>query len=275
MAHLQLFKMNEAAGVIAHNERTSTQVINRKNENIDKDKTHLNYSLSQIHRKMPLKEYIRHFCKSNDINISNRKDLNVCASWVITLPDKIPLEQERQFFKETVNFLQNRYGYKNVLSATVHQDETKPHLHFEFIPIGFNEKNNKKTVSARRVCNKHDLQTFHKDLSIHISKKLGIKDPGIINGATVGGNLTIDELKLQSMENKICNYRTQYQTEYQQKRQQLNKLDNQISELTKIIDNLQKARQRQFDALCSEVGISYLGKKDENKSKSSNSELIR
>ena len=33
-----------------------------------------------------------------------------------------------------------RYGEKYTLSATVHLDETTPHMHYSFIPVGYDKR---------------------------------------------------------------------------------------------------------------------------------------
>jgi len=109
--------------------------------------------------------------------------------------------KERQFFEETYTFLENRYGKENVLSAYVHLDETTPHIHFGFLPVG-TDKNGNKTVSSKLVCTRKELQTFHKDLSRHLEKTFGRK-MSIENGATVEGNKAISELKRESAEDKL------------------------------------------------------------------------
>lgn len=127
------------------------------------------------------------------------------CSWVISLPKNIDSEDERdKFFRELYRFLERRYGHKsnngkieNILTATVHLDETTPHMHFGFIPIAYDKKKDRYTVSAKLVSNRTDLQTFHKDLSNHMLKVFG-RDVGIENGATKDGNQTVEQLKRQS-----------------------------------------------------------------------------
>lgn len=41
-----------------------------------------------------------------------------------------------EFFQQAYNFLADRYGHDNVISATVHMDEMgAPHMHFNFVPV--------------------------------------------------------------------------------------------------------------------------------------------
>ncbi len=44
-------------------------------------------------------------------------------------------DRTEAFFRDAYEFLVNRYGRENVISATVHLDETTPHMHFNFVPV--------------------------------------------------------------------------------------------------------------------------------------------
>src|SRR5690625_7456200 len=39
------------------------------------------------------------------------------------------------FFEDTLEFLKEEFGEKNLVYATVHLDERTPHMHFGFVPI--------------------------------------------------------------------------------------------------------------------------------------------
>jgi hypothetical protein len=98
------------------------------------------------------------------------------ADWVVTQPKTLPPERSKEFFQHTFQFLSERYGEKNVVSAYVHMDETTPHLHFAFVPV---TKNTGKSAGkfpeklcARQVLTRHDLQTFHTDLQNYLQKKM-------------------------------------------------------------------------------------------------------
>src|SRR5690625_2758644 len=39
------------------------------------------------------------------------------------------------FFEDTLEFLKEEFGEKNLVYATVHLDEKTPHMHFGFVPI--------------------------------------------------------------------------------------------------------------------------------------------
>lgn len=105
-----------------------------KNIDIDKERTHLNYSLSP-ERNMTDYEYLKK--RLGEVEIANdRQDRVYMSGWVITKPVDLNGEYEDIFFEECYNFLKDRYGEKNVISANVHKDESgQPHMHFCFAPI--------------------------------------------------------------------------------------------------------------------------------------------
>lgn len=203
MAHLASFKSAGAVGVLRHDERTENdKVQSRKNECIDSKKTCLNYNLAPK-RKGNLMEHIRQVCKDNNVRLSNRKDLNVMCSWIVTAPKTIPKDQIPKFFLYCYSFLKKRYGEEYTLSATVHLDETTPHLHYSFIPVGYDKKNNRLTVSSKLVATRTELRSFQQELSKSLENEFGY-DVGILNEATKDGNKEIQELKLQTAQKRIA-----------------------------------------------------------------------
>ncbi|NLH96319.1 MAG: hypothetical protein GX477_03140, partial [Clostridiaceae bacterium] len=42
-------------------------------------------------------------------------------------------DQQEKFFQESYKFLKDRYGEKNIVAATVHYDETTPHMHYYMV----------------------------------------------------------------------------------------------------------------------------------------------
>ena len=198
MAHLASFKSAGAVGVLRHDERKETdKVQSRKNECIDNSRTHLNYNLAPP-RKGTLMSHIKRVCENNSVKLNNRKDLNVMCSWVVTAPKSITsADQLFKFFRCCYDFMTNRYGEKYTLSATVHLDETTPHLHYSFIPVGYDQKNDRYTVSSKLVATRTELTRFQRELSEVLKKEFGY-DVGILNQATKDGNKEIQELKYQS-----------------------------------------------------------------------------
>ena len=196
MAHCKKFTKAACGQMFSHYDRRKEHF---GNENIDKARIHLNYNLA-THQQMEQGDFVRQRC--SEVRMQNRKDLNVMCAWVITVPKELHETEHKQFFKESYNFLANRYGENNNISAWVHNDEMTPHLHYAFVPVVEDKKRNGYKVSAKEAITKRDLQTFHKDLEQYLKQKLG-HTVGILNEATKNGNKSISDLKKETAQQKV------------------------------------------------------------------------
>lgn len=202
MAHLAKYTRGSIGNLTRHYERAKSEktgeYIKFSNQDIDVNRICENYNLAPERNQL---EFIKQRC--DEVHCLKRKDVNVMCSWVVTLPKNFDKEKERKFFEECYNFLKDRYGgEKNVISAYVHKDEITPHLHYSFVPVIFDSKKNRETVSAKIMLNRSDLQTFHKDLENHLFKVFGY-EVGILNEATKDGNLAVEELKRKSATERL------------------------------------------------------------------------
>ena len=181
MAHLKKNTRASLSGLSIHFERKTD---NHSNEEIDIRRSHLNQDLMQDNSNM-----VERFNERlEDVYCMNRKDVKALGTWVVTLPDKLKdlsHDKQQEFFNETKNFLDERYGKENAVAAIVHYDETTPHLHYAFVPVTFDEKKDRLKVSAKEVLNRKDLQTFHDDLNKHLKEKLPFYEKGILNEQTL------------------------------------------------------------------------------------------
>ena len=160
---------------------------NHSNEDIDIERTHLNYDLCEKEGDTLSRMNER----LDEVYCMKRKDVKACCEWVVTLPESLkeaPDEHQKKFFEETYEFLADRYGgEQNVISANVHNDETTPHIHFDFIPVVWDEKKEREKVSAKEVITRAELKYFHNDLDSHLKERIPeIYQEGILNGKTIG-----------------------------------------------------------------------------------------
>lgn len=125
------------------------------------------------------------------------RDNQVClGSWVIQIPDepKLNEEQQKRFFSSCFNFIKGRY--KSICKGYVHYDEPngKPHIHILVLPF----ENKEGKLNAKKVFNRHDLQTIHKDISTYLTKSLQVPI-NMLNDKTIrdenGKALNVKELK--------------------------------------------------------------------------------
>jgi hypothetical protein len=186
------FTRNQSGNILVHCNRSDP---NRtyKNQEIDHSKTHLNYNLAPEHKNMTDFEFMKNRCEK--LKIMKRKDVNWLVSWVVTIPSDY-VGNQQDFFREVYNFMENRYGRENVVSAYVHLDETTPHIHFCFVPVLFDNKKQVFKVNAKKCIDKVELQKIHPQIQEYLENKLQTK-VSILNGATAGGNKTISQLKAE------------------------------------------------------------------------------
>lgn len=260
MAHKEKYISSSVGHMFQHYDR-SKEIPDLANPS----NSHLNYNLAV--QDQPKKQLDFLHQRLSEIHVHNRKDVNVMVDWVVTLPKTLEKsEDEKKFFKETYDFLNERYGKENVISAHVHKDEITPHMHYSFVPVIEDKKRDGYKLSAKEVITRNDLRTFHGDLSKHMEKTFGY-DVGILNEATKDGNKSIQELKRQSATERLqeaaekaskivskadkqmeeVNYAVKLvRTEYSAKRAYILKCDK-ISKISEEIPDYAKVTKGFFD----------------------------
>lgn len=193
MAHLEKYTAAAAGHMFAHYDRSHSS----STSNIDESRTHLNYNLAEKDQPLSCLDFLHK--RMSQIKVLKRANVNVMCDWVVTAPEDLTEEELPLFFDECYKFLNARYGKENVISAPVHMDETSPHLHYNFVPVVKDKKKGIPKLSAKECITRKDLNTFHTDLTKHMTAVFG-RDIGILNGATISGNKTIKQLK-QTSEN--------------------------------------------------------------------------
>ena len=169
--HIEKFTVPEAARILGHDARA----FDGEKKNIDPARSALNYDLTGHNDNGSARLLEMVAARPH----KKRKDLVVMASCIITLPGgEWSSDEEKKFFTTAYDFLTDRYGVGNVVSAYVHRDEARPHLHFCFIPTASDGR-----ICAREVLTRQDLSTLHQDLSRRMEKAFG-KKVGILNGET-------------------------------------------------------------------------------------------
>lgn len=198
MAHVTKYCASAMGHMLNHYGRSKdaekSEHVMRSNENIDPARTHLNHNLAE-HQGMAQLDFVHQ--RLSEVKVQNRKDVNIMCDWIITLPKQEELkslEREKAFFRAAYDFLENKYGRENVISAYVHKDEVQPHMHFAFIPVVADRRRGGEKVSAKECITRNDLKSFHEALQANLSRSLGF-EVEILNEATKDGNKTISELK--------------------------------------------------------------------------------
>lgn len=168
VARMQKMKSGNLGGAYRHNERIFE---NHSNKDIDPEKTHLNYELTDRDRSIPYDRQIKQYINDNKISKrALRKDAVLCNEWIITSdkaffenmsPDRI-----KDFFETAKNFFAERYGNSNIAYAMVHLDESTPHMHLGLVPMQ-NGKLSSKSLFGSRDQLKEIQEAFPKYLNEH------------------------------------------------------------------------------------------------------------
>ena len=130
------YKRENLMAVYRHNERKNK---NYSNKDIDRTKSHLNYSL-----KEPEFNYVKEFdniIKKYDLKGQIKTVSNIVCEYMITSDNdffkRIGEKETKRYFETAYKFVceYKDLGEKYILSAKVHYDEKSPHMHLLFLPV--------------------------------------------------------------------------------------------------------------------------------------------
>ena len=130
------YKRENLKGIFRHNERKNK---NYSNDNIDKEKSYLNYSI-----KSPQYSYEKEFERIREkYNLKGQIKTvsNIACEYIITSDhdffERIGEEETKRFFETAYKFVveYKNLGEQYILSAKVHRDEQTPHMHLIFLPV--------------------------------------------------------------------------------------------------------------------------------------------
>lgn len=130
------YKRENLKGIYRHNERKNK---NYSNDNIDKERSYLNYSL-----KSPKYRYDKEFDMMKEkYNLKGQIKTvsNIACEYIITSDkqffEEIGEEETRRYFETAYKFVSEykNLGEQYIMSAKVHMDEETPHMHLIFLPV--------------------------------------------------------------------------------------------------------------------------------------------
>ena len=132
------------SGCERHNERKKE--IYKSNPDIDVDKSIQNYQIEPP--KYTYSRKVKDLIKKS--NCKTRKDSVMLVETIITAsPEfmkKLSLEEQKEYFKRATDFMIDKVGKQNIISAVVHMDESNPHMHLVFCPINKENKLSAKSI---------------------------------------------------------------------------------------------------------------------------------
>jgi len=160
---IQKFSSGSIKGIQIHDQREKK--TNNTNPDIDYSKSNLNedlYNSENINFNYKIKNKIKELKLTRAV----RKDAIVMCQALITSDkpffDKLSSQEQKKFFQDSFEFIKEKYGEKNIISATVHHDEKTPHLHVNFVPITTDGR-----LCAKDLFKKADLIQLHDKFTKH------------------------------------------------------------------------------------------------------------
>ena len=169
VCHMEKYKRQDISPVEKENERDEN--YDATNPQIDSEKTKNNYHI--IYPQGKYIDFINKRIKSLNLSRKLRSDAIYMNSFVLGSDGEffktLSKYEQRLFFEDCTNFFCDKYGRENVISAIVHDDETTPHMHLNFVPI-INGK-----LCSKDLFDKKKLSILQTEFHEVVGKKYGLK----------------------------------------------------------------------------------------------------
>lgn len=131
----------------AHHERTKE--VYASNPDIDAERTKQNFHL--VTPRWSYEQEIRHRIRMAGCRV--RKDSVKFVDTLVTVSPEFAKAHESEmpeYFNRAFDFLKERVGEENIISAVVHMDEKTPHLHLCFVPLTKDKRLSAKEILGNK-----------------------------------------------------------------------------------------------------------------------------
>ncbi|KXT71291.1 Mobilization protein MobM [Streptococcus gordonii] len=218
VARMQKMKSGNLGGSYKHNERIFEK---HSNKDIDPERSHLNYELTDRNREISYKEQIEAYIDENKLSKrATRKDAVLCDEWIITSDktffENLDSDQTKEFFETAKNYFAENYGESNIAYASVHLDESTPHMHMGVVPM----KNGK--LSSKAMFDREELKKIQADLPVYLNEHGFDLERGKLNSDAKHLNVKEFKEKQKALE--------QIDEKIKAKKQKIGKLEQDLTE---------------------------------------------
>lgn len=201
-ARMQKLKAGNLTGIGNHNQRKGQ---NHSNQEIDPNRSHLNYEL--VNRTEHYQKDIQTFIDEKKISTrAVRSDAVLVNEWIITSDrtffNGLTEQETKEFFEAAKEYFSEKFGEDNIRYATVHVDETTPHMHMGIVPFDSEGK-----LSAKRVFNRQTLRDIQEELPTYLQEAKFDIERG--QKGSERKNLTVPEFKEMKREQKEVQQETE------------------------------------------------------------------
>lgn len=153
-----------AGALEAHHERTKEKYAS----NPDIDTSRSKHNFHTIEPQGKYRQQIDGLIKAAGCKI--RKDSTRFVDTLITASPEFykgkKLPEVKMFFQQATDFVAQRVGKQNIVSAVVHMDEKTPHLHLTFVPLTPDNRLSAKDILGNRA----SLSKWQDDFHAHMVK---------------------------------------------------------------------------------------------------------
>lgn len=169
VVHMMKIKSGAVGGIQSHNNREHEP---KTNPDVDMSRSEDNYDLiSCDNYKRSIKEKLSNLVESSR---AVRKDAVVVCNFIVTSDNEtmnaLGADRQREFFQDSVKWFSDHYGADRVLNATVHMDETTPHLHIGVMPITQDGR-----LSAKAIFTKTEMKAIQTEFARDVGEKYGLE----------------------------------------------------------------------------------------------------
>ncbi len=205
---MEKMKAGNLGGIQRHNQR---ETDNHSNKEIDVERSYLNYDLVN-QESINYRERIHEIIGEQRVSKrAVRKDAVLVDEWIIT-SDKTFFEtaDSREFFEDSLAYFSDRCGSQNIAYATVHLDETTPHMHLGIVPM-YNNR-----LSSKQMFTREALKEIQDELPTYLQQRGHAIERGIKGSEQK--HLTVEEYKenqreVEKMATKIAELKIQAKAE--------------------------------------------------------------
>lgn len=202
--------------------------------------------------------------RTKDLKRKIRKDAVVLVDGMMTASPEWfanhSYGEAMAFFKDGLDFIQERFGKENVFYFTVHRDETTYHAHFGFTPIKDGSLSWKKFFPNRQALTKFQDQ-FYENVSSKYGMERGTKRE---YGQPVKRHKTVREFKAEKVK--------ELDREIAERTERLESLQGQEDELRDQVEDLDRAVAA-VEAGATELTEAFGAEKEASRIESENRDL--
>ncbi|HEY5589116.1 MAG TPA: MobV family relaxase [Candidatus Paceibacterota bacterium] len=210
---IQKMTIGTVKGIQIHDQREKE--FSHTNPDIDFSKSDLNEDLYNS-KNINYNHEIKNKIKELNLTRAVRKDAIVMCQSLITSDksffDKLSSQEQKQFFKDSFEFMKETYGEKNIISANVHYDEKTPYMHINFVPITKDGR-----LCAKDLFKRGDLIKLHDNFSKHC-KEHGYDLERGESKSDFKKHLSVEEFKIKTK-----------QVEFEKSKIEFSKADNELN----------------------------------------------